>query len=52
MKDPTDDSTSQFNWSRDSVYGANILLGIGGAVVLVISMSMIAYLVGSYTVSL
>lgn len=52
MKDATDDHTSAFNWSRDSIYGANILLGMGGAVVLVMSMAMIAYLVGPYTVSL
>jgi hypothetical protein len=52
VKDPTSDHTSAFNWSRDSVYGANILLGMGGAVVLVMSMAMIAYLVGPYAVSL
>ena len=52
MKDATDDHTSAFNWSRDSIYGANILLGMGGAVVLVMSMAMIAYLVGPYSVSL
>lgn len=52
VKDPSDDPVSGFNWDRDSVYGAAILLGAGGAVVLVISMAMIAYLVGDYTVSL
>lgn len=52
VKDATDDHTSAFNWSRDSIYGANILLGMGGAVVLVMSMAMIAYLVGPYSVSL
>ena len=51
MKDPSDDPVSGFNWDRDSVYGAAMLLGAGGAVVLVISMAMIAYLVGDYTVS-
>lgn len=51
MKDPTGDHSSAFNWSRDSIYGANVLLGMGGAVVLVMSMAMIAYLVGPYTVS-
>lgn len=52
MKDATNDHTSAFDWSRDSIYGANILLGMGGAVVLVMSMAMIAYLVGPYTASL
>ena len=52
MKDPSDDPVSGFNWDRDSVYGAAMLLGAGGAVVLVISMAMIAYLVGDYTVSI
>ena len=51
IKDPTDDHTSSFNWSRDNVYGAMVLLGAGGATVLVISMAMIAYLVGKHTVS-
>ena len=52
VKDATNDHTSAFDWSRDSIYGANILLGMGGAVVLVMSMAMIAYLVGPYTASL
>ena len=50
MKDPTDDPVSKFNWSRDSIYGATILLGAGGAIVLVMSMAKIAYLVGPYRV--
>ena len=52
VKDPTSDSASHFNWDRDSIYGATILLGAGGATVLVISMAKIAYLVGEYTVSM
>ena len=50
VKESANDPVSVFNWNRDSVYGAAILLGAGGAVVLVISMAMIAYLVGEYTV--
>ena len=52
VKDPTDDTTSHFNWYRDSIYGATMLLGAGGATVLVIAMARIAYLVGDYTVSI
>lgn len=52
VKDPTDDSTSHFNFYRDSIYGATMLLGAGGATVLVISMAKIAYLVGDYSVSI
>jgi len=52
VKDPTDDDTSPFNWSRDSIYGATFLMGAGGATVLVISQSMIAYLIGQYAVRL
>ena len=52
VKAPTDDSTSHFNLERDSIYGATILLGAGGATILVISMAMISYLVGPYTVSI
>ena len=52
VKAPTNDPTSPFNLSRDSIYGATILLGAGGAALLVLSMSMIAYTVGDFTVSL
>ena len=51
MKDPTDDPHSKFNWSRDSIYGAIVLLGAGGAIVLVITLAMVPYLIGPYTVS-
>lgn len=40
-----------FVWPRDSIYGAVILLGMGGAFVNVISMSLVAYVVGPYVVS-
>ena len=51
LKDPTDDAVSQFNWGRDSIYGATILMGIGGATMVVISMTLVAYIVGPHTVS-
>ena len=38
-------------WPRDSIYGAIILLGAGGAFVNVLSMTMIAYVIGPYAVS-
>ena len=40
-----------FDLSRDSVYGATMLLGMGGATVLVLAMAMISHLVGEFTVS-
>lgn len=51
LKHPTNDTSSSFNWSRDSIYIAIILLGFGGATLMVISLSMIALLVGQYSVS-
>ncbi len=50
MKDPTNDTGSHFNWSRDCIYIALVLLGAGGAILIVISLSMIAFLVGEYKV--
>ncbi len=50
VKDPTDDISGHFNWSRDCIYIALVLLGSGGAVLIVISLSMIAFLVGEYKV--
>lgn len=50
MKNPTNDTASHFNWSRDSLYGATILLGAGGSTVMVIAFTMVANLVGEYTV--
>jgi len=51
VKDPTDDLTSIFNISRDNVYGAIFLLGLGGAIMLVNSMTMVSILIGEYAVS-
>jgi len=51
VKDPTDDSTSAFNWSRDSIYGAAVLLGAGSITCLVMSLTFVSYVVGKYTVS-
>ena len=50
LKQPTDDPNSNFNWSRDNVYVAIILLGLGGAILMVISLSMIALLIGKHSV--
>ncbi len=47
----TDDNQSAFNLSRDSIYGAVILLGVGVGMTWVTSMAMVANLVGRYTVS-
>ena len=51
VQDATEDSVSRFNLSRDSIYGAAILLGIGGATILTIAMTMISSLIGDNTVS-
>lgn len=51
VKEPTDDSFSHFNWKRDSIYLAIILLGAGGAIVLVITLAMVPYLIGEYKVN-
>ena len=51
VKDPTNDTNSHFNWSRDNIYGATILLGAGGSTLNVISFTMISYLVKNFTVS-
>ena len=40
-----------FQWPRDSIYGAIVLLGGGGAIVNVMSMAMIAHNIGPYAVS-
>ena len=50
VQERTDDHSSAFNLSRDSVYGAIILLGVGGAIVLAIAMAMFSYLIGDYLV--
>ena len=54
VKDPhSSDGTGHcdFNFRRDEIYGATILLGAGGAAVLVISLSKISHLVGDYAVN-
>lgn len=51
VKDPTNVSPgTTFSVARDNVYVAIVLLGIGGATVLVLSYTMISQLVGKYTV--
>lgn len=51
VKDPTSVSPgTTFSVARDNVYVAIVLLGIGGATVLVLSYTMISQLVGRYTV--
>lgn len=52
VKDPTQDSKSNFNWHRDCIYLATLLLGSGGSIVLVIALSMVAFLVQNYEVRL
>ena len=51
LKQSANDSSSSFNWSRDSIYIAVALLGIGGSTLMVISLSMISLLVGEFSVS-
>ena len=52
MKTPSaqDSHLHKFDWHRDCVYIATILLGSGGTVVLVIALSMVAFLVQDYKV--
>ena len=50
--DPTDDSHSAFNIHRDIIYGATALLGVGGAMCIVISYSRITLLIGKFRVSM
>lgn len=50
-KSPTNDTLSPFNWSRDYIYIGNVLLGIGGAMTVVIGLSRISFLVGKFKVS-
>ena len=51
LKEQTGDQSSRFEFARDNIYGAAILLGIGSATCIVIALSMIAQFVGEYTVS-
>ena len=50
VKSGTTDHFSVFNISRDSIYGAIILLGVGGATMLAIAMAMFSFLIGKHTV--
>lgn len=53
VKDSTTaDTSSHFDWRRDSIYIATLLLGSGGAIVVVIALSMVAFLVQDYKVSI
>ena len=44
-------TSTGFRWPRDSIYGAVILLGAGGAFVNVLAMTNIAYVIGQNVVS-
>ena len=44
--------TDLFNWRRDDIYIAVILLGAGGTAISVMSLSFIALLVGEYSVGI
>lgn len=41
----------KFDWHRDCIYIATLLLGSGGTIVLVIALSMVAFLVQDYKVT-
>ena len=45
------ESSKSFLWPRDSIYGAIVLLGAGGAITNVLSMVLVAYQIGPYSVS-
>ena len=44
-------SSDRFHWKRDCIYIAVILLGFGGATLMVLSLSMVSILIGEYSVS-
>ena len=48
---PVEQSEAAFSIKRDSIYFAIILWGLGGSVLMVLSLSMISILTGEYTVS-
>jgi hypothetical protein len=48
---PVEESEATFSIKRDSIYIAIILWGLGGSVLMVLSLSMISILTGEYTVS-
>ncbi len=47
---PATVANGNFDWSRDQIYIAIILLGLGGACLMVLSLSMISILIGEYSV--
>ena len=48
---PVEETEATFSIKRDSIYIAIILWGLGGSVLMVLSLSMISILTGEYTVS-
>ena len=48
---PVVETEATFSIKRDSIYIAIILWGLGGSVLMVLSLSMISILTGEYTVS-
>ena len=53
VKEPSGvDSDVTFSVARDNVYVAIVLLGMGGAAVLVLAYTMISQVVGKFTVRL
>ena len=48
---PVVESDATFSIKRDSIYIAVVLWGLGGSVLMVLSLSMISILTGEYTVS-
>ena len=45
-----DHQHSHFYWKRDCIYIAIILLGVGGATLMVLSLSMVSFLIGDFSV--
>lgn len=46
-----DHEDSNFYWNRDCIYIGILLLGMGGATLMVLSLSMVSILIGDFTVS-
>ena len=51
VMEPTSDIESYFNITRDNIYIAIILTGAGSSTMLVVSLSLVSYLIGKHTVS-
>ena len=47
-----DNDSNHFYWKRDCIYIAIMLLGVGGATLMVLSLSMVSILIGEFTVSI